>query len=91
MRLLPTTLQLTYQAIGSGLIFGSRDIAGVGLDSSPTRRSNSHCSVLVQKSTAGATNDPKTVVVVAVVRGIVVTIRRTAIPRIVDPRTAAIG
>jgi hypothetical protein len=65
-------------------------IAGANLDSSSTRPTDSHLPVLVQKSAGGRTHYTKTnIIVVVVARIIVVAVRRTAIIRIVEPRTAA--
>jgi hypothetical protein len=66
------------------------DITGTGLDSSLTRPTNSHPPVLVQKNTRRTTTyNPKTNIVVVVVEVVVVAISRTAIFRIVVPRTTA--
>jgi hypothetical protein len=52
---------------------------------------NSHSLVLALKSAGRDAEHPKTVVVVAVGGIVVVAIRRPTIPRIVVPRTAALG
>ncbi len=54
-----------------------------------TLPTGSHLAALVQKSTRGTTDNPKTNIVVAVVGIVVVAIGRPAVPRIVVPRTAA--
>jgi hypothetical protein len=54
-----------------------------------THPANSHLPVLVQKSAGGSTDNSKTNVVVPVVGIVPVAIRRTAVPRIVVPRTTA--
>jgi hypothetical protein len=53
------------------------------------RPTDSHLPVLMRKSARDTTHNSKTDVVVAIVRTIVVAIRRATIPRIVVPRTAA--
>jgi hypothetical protein len=64
-------------------------ITGASLDSSSTRQMNSHPPVLVLKSARGTANNPKPNIVVPIVRVVPVAIGRTAVPRIVVPRTTA--
>ena len=68
-------------------------ITGIGLDSSLARPTDSHLPVLAHprgvKSARRRTHYPKTDIVVAVARIIVVASRRATVPRIVVPRTAA--
>ncbi|PSB02781.1 hypothetical protein C7B64_11555 [Merismopedia glauca CCAP 1448/3] len=49
---------------------------------------DSHPQVLTVKSTRSRTTNTKTDIVVAIPRIVVVAVSRTAIPRIIDPRTA---
>ncbi|MDX2099057.1 MAG: hypothetical protein SFW36_14870 [Leptolyngbyaceae cyanobacterium bins.59] len=57
----------------------------------PTHRMNSHPSALVLKSAWSHTTNPKTVIVVANPRIIMIAVSRTAIPRIIDPGTAPLS
>ncbi|MDX2098078.1 MAG: hypothetical protein SFW36_09910 [Leptolyngbyaceae cyanobacterium bins.59] len=54
----------------------------------PVRPTDSHQPVLTLKSARSNTTNPKTDIVVTVIARIVVTIGRTAIPRIVVPGAA---
>jgi hypothetical protein len=63
-------------------------ITGANLDSPSTRPTDSHLSVLVQKSAGRRTHHPKPDIIVVVARVVVVAIRGTAIIRLVEPRTA---
>ena len=80
----------TYQATQPSLIFGYRHRhhrCRSGLFKA--RSTHSHTPTLAQKSARRGNYNPKTDVVVPVVRVVVVTIRRTAIPRIIVPGTTA--
>jgi hypothetical protein len=67
------------------------NITGTGLDSFKAHPTDFHLTVLAQKSAGGDAHNTKTDVVVTVVAVVVVAIRRTAVVRIVVPRTTALN